>query len=204
MADSHTTIYRSYPQYELGSIRNHPCLIDVGHTLTIHLNSPNTIEYTGSKYVPPHLRNQAGGGQQSASSDSSGGPPSSGGRGGGYDRRSYSSGGRGGGGSFNQGYGRGGGDQRSFSQGSGGGQVQQNSRWNDSGGGSSYGGDRRGTCARNGEKSMNCVVENVLLMIIPISSHSSVYFRLFFYKDLDTGEVDMEGDMAVELPVAMR
>ena len=133
----------------------------MGHTLTIYLNSPNTIEYTGSKYVPPHLRNQAGGGQQSASSDSSGGPPSSGGRGGGgYDRRSYSSGGRGGGGgSFNQGYGRGGGDQRSFSQGSGGAQPHQNSRWNDSAGGSSYGGDRRGTCVRNGEKSMNCLVK---------------------------------------------
>jgi len=46
--------------------------------------------------------------------------------------------------------------------------------------------------------------ENVLLMINPISSHSSVYFRLFFYKDLDTGEADMEGGMDVELPVAMR
>ena len=46
--------------------------------------------------------------------------------------------------------------------------------------------------------------ENVLLIINPISYHSSVFFRLFFYKDLDMGEADMEGDMAVELPVAMR
>eukprot|EP00579_Thalassiosira_antarctica_P006331 CAMPEP_0201881772 /NCGR_PEP_ID=MMETSP0902-20130614/11962_1 /ASSEMBLY_ACC=CAM_ASM_000551 /TAXON_ID=420261 /ORGANISM="Thalassiosira antarctica, Strain CCMP982" /LENGTH=625 /DNA_ID=CAMNT_0048410037 /DNA_START=36 /DNA_END=1909 /DNA_ORIENTATION=- len=119
----------------------------------------------GSKYVPPHLRNQAGGGQQDSSPAPA--PPSSGGGGGGgpppggpspgrggYDRRGGGGGGGyqggGGGGGYDRRGGGGGGDRRSdqggggFGGGGGGGgyQPQANSRW--AGGGGGGDGDRRG------------------------------------------------------------
>ncbi|KAL3817332.1 hypothetical protein ACHAXA_003955 [Cyclostephanos tholiformis] len=102
----------------------------------------------GSKYVPPHLRNQDGGGHQSAGSSSAPAPSTllSGGRGGHGGR-----GGRGSGsaGSYSGGGGYGGrvggGDRFAHPQASGGeGRYtpQQNGRWNDKGGGGGYGGDR--------------------------------------------------------------
>jgi ATP-dependent RNA helicase DDX3X len=137
---------------------------------------------TGSKYVPPHLRNSQGGGgggnppqqqqqqqqQQSRGSYSDDRRSGGGGGGGGYNdsrRGSYESNGppRG---SYNGG---GGGDRGSFSNGGGGGgdrgppEPRTNSRWSnvDSGGGGDGGGDRRsyggggGSYGRGSQGSVN-------------------------------------------------
>lgn len=134
----------------------------------------NEYKTTGSKYVPPHLRNQSGGSSTTPPTENGppaggpppGGPPSGGPRGG-YGNERPSSGGRGGGGGG--GYGgrrdyddRRGGDDRSGGDfrnsrgggaggggGGGDGPPRMNTRWNnvesgDDGGGRGGGGGDRG------------------------------------------------------------